>query len=297
MPRALSASWTSAVESFSRSRWDLKKTTKTGYLGSYRRAAKYGFQTIGDLTLANVNDFLESNADHPTMARNDAIALRQLAKWATKNGIFKVDPLAALSLPRGRGGTRHAFTDKEVPMIVAAASASGFGPRDRAMIVTAISASLRPIELFGLDLSDVNLPEGSLQVRLETTKTEAGQRDIPLDPQAVAALDEYIKDWRGHKDGPLFLNARGDPFKYAGFRSVFVRLGKRLKEQGIQFQPYRMRHTGITNWVRMGTQSLVVKELAGHKSVVTTQHYVDRMSKADLRKVPNAFTALYGRIA
>jgi integrase len=67
-----------------------------------------------------------------------------------------------------------------------------------------------------------------LAVRLETTKTDAGQRTIPLDPQAIAALDEYVHDHRGTKDGPLFLNARGDPFTYWGFMALFARLSRRL---------------------------------------------------------------------
>jgi len=41
----------------------------------------------------------------------------------------------------------------------------------------------------------------------------------------------------------------------------------------------------------------VVKQLAGHKSVVTTQRYVGELTREDLARIPNAFTRIYGGIA
>lgn len=73
-------------------------------------------------------------------------------------------------------------------------------------------------------------------MRLETTRTDAGHRTIPLDPQAIAALDEYVHDYRGTKDGPLFLNARGDPFMCWGFMALFARLTRRVQERGVDFR-------------------------------------------------------------
>jgi len=301
--RSLSTSLTAAVASFDRSRWDLKPSTKTSYFKTFSRFGRFVERELGraaqlgDLVDDNVNAFLAQEADRKTMARNDCIALRQLAQWATKNGIFPRDPLAAVELPKGRGGKRKPFADADVKAIIAAASDSKFGPRDRAVIVVGLAAALRPAEIWQLRLSDVNLGEGWLTVRLETTKSDAGQRTIPLDPQAIAALDEYVHDYRGTRDGPLFLSARGDAFTYWGFMALFARLSHRLEERGVDFSAYRMRHTGITNWVRAGVETLVVKQLAGHKSVVTTQRYVGELTREDLARIPSAFTRIYGRVA
>jgi integrase len=229
------------------------------------------------------------------MARNDCIALRQLSQWATKAHIFAVDPLRGIELPRGRGGRRKPFRDAEVPAIIKAASDSALGPRDRAVVILGLSAALRPAELWQLQLQDIDLRDGWLMVRLETTKTDAGERSIPLDPQAVAALDEYVSDYRGRVEGPLFLNNRGAAFRYWGFMQLFARLRKRLRDQGIDFSSYRMRHTGITNWARSGVEAPILKQLAGHKSIVTTQNYIGQMSRSDLARIPRAFSDIYGR--
>lgn len=285
-----------ALESFLRARWDLKPRTKLSYAKSIRRFMKT-HETIGELTADNVNDFLAANAQHKTMARNDAIALRQLGAWAAKAGIFPMNPLTAIELPKGHGTRRTPFTDAEVMTIIKTAAESQTGLRDQAIIVLGLAAALRPAELWQLQLSDVDLRSGWVSVRLATTKTEAGARDVPLDPQVVALLDSYIHDARGETEGPLFLNMRGDPLTFWGFAQIYARLRMRLREKGIEgFMAYRARHTGITNWVRQGVEAPIVQQLAGHKSIVTTQLYIGRMSKADIAaRVPRAFTATYGR--
>jgi hypothetical protein len=51
-----------------------------------------------------------------------------------------------------------------------------------------------------------------------------------------------------------------------------------------------MRHTGITNWVRTGVATVVVKQLAGYKFVVTTHRYLGELTREDLARIPSAFT-------
>jgi hypothetical protein len=46
----------------------------------------FNHDTIGELTLASADDCIATVIDHTAMARNKAIALRQLAEWATARG-------------------------------------------------------------------------------------------------------------------------------------------------------------------------------------------------------------------
>jgi integrase len=301
--RPLSTLFLDALASFERSRWDLKPTTKHGYHKSLKRFARWFEDEHGrpailrDLTEVVADDFLAAYADRRTMSRNDCIALHAFSAWATKSHIFLKDPLAGVHLPRGKGGRRKPFGDEEVAAIIKTAAESALGVRDRTIVILGLAAALRPVEMLQLQLSDVNLREGWLNVRLETTKTDAGERTIPLDPQAIAALDEYINDMRGNAPGPLFQTLAGEPFTYLGFMSMHYRLRDRLRLQGIAYQPYRMRHSGITNWARAGLTATTIQQLAGHKSIATTTRYIGRLSNQDLARLPHAFTSTYGRIA
>src|SRR2546430_3547438 len=155
--------FTAAVASFDRSRWDLKPSTKTSYFKTFNRFGRFIENEIGrpaqlgDLVDDNVNAFLAQEADRKTMARNDCIALRQLAQWATKNGIFPRDPLAGIELPKGRCGKRKPFADADGKAIIGAAPESKLGPRDRAAIGVGLAAALRPAEIWQLRPSDVHL--------------------------------------------------------------------------------------------------------------------------------------------
>jgi hypothetical protein len=54
----------------------------------------------------------------------------------------------------------------------------------------------------------------------------------------------------------------------------------------------RHRSRGAANWVRAGVETLVVKELAGHKSVVTTQRYVGELTGEDLARIQASYSHL-----
>ncbi|MGH2499108.1 MAG: hypothetical protein ACRDF0_03330 [Candidatus Limnocylindria bacterium] len=79
--------------------------------------------------------------------------------------------------------------------------------------------------------------------------------------------------------------------------SIHCRLRNRLRTKGIDgFQAYRSRHNGITNWVRQGVEAPIVQQLAGHE--VDLDDSVIHRSHAEVRhrrRVPLAFTAIYGR--
>ena len=102
-------------------------------------------------------------------------------------------------------------------------------------------------------------------MRLETTRTDAGQRTIPLDPQAIAALDEYVHDSRGTKDAPLFLNARGDTFTYWGFMALFARLPRRLErsESPLERASHKRRQRLCAPMACARTSSLKARERGG----------------------------------
>lgn len=283
-----------ASETYLRSRHDLEEPTKVGYRKTFTRFARTN-DALGDLTAENVNAFLAQEEHAPTMARNDAIALRGMGKWSARVGVFRRNPLETVELPKGRGGHREPIRDQDVPKIIRAAEDSALGFRDKAIVVLAFSAALRvPSELFQLRVEDVDTRGGWVTVRRDTTKTDAGVRTIPLDPKAVAALEEYLAVRPGI-GGSLWLNNHGDPFTKYGFDSVLYRLVRKMREQGIVFTPYQMRHTGITNWVRAGVETPIVKQLAGHKSIVTTQNYVGKIGREELRQIPSAFSRIYGK--
>lgn len=299
--RGPDSSLASLVETFLRSRHELRPLTLTHYRRCLERCVRFlGAEAcLRDLTLDRANGYVASLANRKYLARADAAVLRTFTRWLVRVGFIESDPLAPLSLPRVPKRRPRPLPDAIVPLIVEVAGQSRTGARDRAIVLVALSTGARPNELRQLLWpDDVDLRLGFIRIRPETTKTAQGAREIPLDPQATAAVDEYVQDYRLPLNGPLFQRVDGRPFSYFGFLSIFSRLSEALKARGFEgFTAYRQRHTGITNFVRAGYTMLVVQQLAGHADPSTTKGYFGGVSMAELKRLPSAFSQTYGRVS
>lgn len=300
VPRSVTSSLKDAIKSFELSRHDLKPKTMRTYLGSLVRFDGWiGRGTIADLTAENVNAYVASVADHRFMARNDARALRLFSRWSVQAGYLKADPLISVAVPRTPKWRPKPFETEMVPVILESAGDSRTGFRDRAIIALSLATGARPQEIHQLRWpQDVDLAGALIFIREETSKTEAGHRTIPIPPQVVAVLHEYIDQYRTPGTGPLWLHFRTNRgLTENGFMAIHHRLRDHLRRQGIKgYQAYRNRHSAITNFVKAGLSSLVVQRLAGHKSPVVTQHYFGGLSDTEIRALPDAFTKAYGRV-
>jgi len=300
MPRSPASSLLEAIESFFRHNHDLKPLTRRTYRGSLRRFSSFiAGGRIEDVTADTANAYIASVSDHRYMARGDAAVLRVFSKWLVRARILDLDPLVGVATPRVPRSRPKPYEAKVVRQIVSAAAQTRMGPRDRALVLLALATGARPNELRQLRWpQDVDLGAGVVRIREETSKSAAGHREIPLDPQVIAVLDEYVRDYRPNLPGPLFLNARGGPLTYYGFMAIHARLRDRLRDNGVEgYQAYRNRHTGITNFARTPGMTLSdVQYLAGHEDPTTTRGYIQSRTIAQLRALPSAFTQAYGRV-
>lgn len=295
MPRSVLASWDSVVESFFRHRHDMSPLTARYYRGALRRfRAHADAQVIAALDAEHVNSYLSSIRESKYMARGDCAVLKVFARWLVRAGIFESDPLAAISTPRAPKSRPRPLDPSLLPVIKRVAGESRQGARDRALLTLSLDTGARPNELRQLRWpEDVDLAHRMIRIRVETSKTEAGEREIPISDESVAEIDTYVKDYRPNVPGPLFLSEDGGPLSYTGFLALHYRLRDRLRSEGIEgYKSYRNRHTGITAWARVtGMNPSDLQAVAGHKSVTTTMGYIGARSADQLRRLRNVWRA------
>lgn len=295
VPRKPSASLDDAVESFFRHRHGISPLTERYYRGALRRfAAHSGAKTIADLSAENVNRYLTSIRKSKHMARGDCAVLRVFSRWLVKARILETDPLAAISTPDVPKSRPRPFDPALLPIIKRVAGESKQGARDRALITLALDTAARPNELRQLRYpEDIDLVRGLIRIREETSKTEAGHREVPISDESIAEIDTYVKDYRPNVAGPLFLHQNGTPLAYTGFLALHYRLRDRLKAEGVEgYKSYRNRHTGLTAWARVpGMSPSDLQAVAGHKSVMTTMGYIGPRSADQLRRLRVAWRA------
>jgi len=95
------------------------------------------------------------------------------------------------------------------------------------------------------------------------------QRMIPVDPNTLRLVDEYLK-WRRRFSyrGPLIF-----PFTRQRGWQLIERLGRRTGIKGLH--PHSLRHLLATTWVGKGLDVKKLQLLLGHASIATTMEYVN----------------------
>jgi integrase len=216
--------------------------------------------------------------------------------FAQDEGLLTVNPASA---PRKRGQKQRkrargtALSPAQVARFLAVCP-----PRWRRFFTVVLDTGLRRGEMIGLRREDVALLERVLYVKRSigayddpedsadeddlTTKTEAGERLVPILDGAQAALEEVLaeaEDMRG--EAPVFatverkrgrdgvIRPTGRPLSPRMVTRVFRRYADRA---GLPktIRLHDLRHTAITNAISQGEDIMLVAAFAGHAKTSTT---------------------------
>jgi integrase len=160
--------------------------------------------------------------------------------------------------------------------------------RDRVIVLLSVKAGLRAAEIANLTWDMVLDPEGgvstSLELRDDAAKMGHG-RTIPLHSELRDALTTLCAGADGKQ--PVVLSERGGKMKARGIVIWFSRAYRTIGLDGCS--SHSGRRTFITRAARLvhkaGGSLRDVQLLAGHRSIQTTQGYIDGDSDAQRRLV------------
>jgi integrase len=213
----------------------LERATTTAYRQhvDLRIVPVLGALKLSQLTVPLVRGFedrLAADGYTPVMVRKTRRLLGSLIADAQERGLVAQNVVRSLRtsrrgkdarIERRRNGKLKVGVDipspDEMRAIVAALPTIEEAARFRPLLLTAIFTGLRASELRGLTWGDVDLKRSEVHVRqradrynkIGRTKSEAGERTVPLPPLVVNALREHKLACPNGALGLVFPNSKG----------------------------------------------------------------------------------------
>jgi len=174
--------------------------------------------------------------------------------------------------------------------------------RYRAIILVSAFMGLRPGEVFGLRVEDLNFDAGTVEVRRSLSKGKVGStktgesRILPMVP--APAMADALRDHVGRfpsDSGYVFTTETGSPIDSHNFaRRVFSPAADRAGvNHGIS--PNQLRHHAASYWISKGANILQVSRLLGHAKPSITLDVYSALFTDDLLRlaaIPSDLPAL-----
>ena len=185
--------------------------------------------------------------------------------------------------------------------------------RLEALLTVAITTGMRKGELLALRWVDINLNDGSLQVRRTVSyisgkgyiesepKTQKGRRKIILPPVVLLALKQHQMHqkearlkagpgWEEH--GLVFCNLYGRYLSAASLTRLFRAILKAAGVPRVRF--HDLRHSAATILLSMGIHPKVVQELLGHSNISMTMNTYSHVLPAMQQEAMEKMNKLFG---
>jgi len=256
------------------------------YLDNFREfCAPLGVMYPADVTRAQVAAFEQRLRWEPagngrlysqSAVQSQMQLVRRFFRWAVKHGAILVDPFRDTVLSRVTHfeGRRYLTVAEVRQLLNAPPTYTLPGIRDRAILETLYGTGLRRAECMMLDVSDVDLENGTLMVR--HGKGGVARRQ-PLGPTLQAALEDYLKRCRPHlvhrrpDEGALFIHARGTRMAHHSLADL---VRKYALQAGLgRVTTHHLRHAFATHLLAGGAELEAVQQLLGHEHLESTSFY------------------------
>jgi integrase len=280
-------------------RWlsdSVRDTVKATTFERYEQIARLhlkpslGRVKLKGLTPAHVRGLYREKLEAGSSARTVRYmhtTLHKALKQAVMDGLIPRNATEAVTPPQSSREEMCPLTPEQAKLLLQVAHEAG--DRLAALYVLAIHTGLRQGELLGLKWDDVDLEDGSLQVRrtlaitrngpvLTSPKTTGSRRSVKLTSKAIEALKRHLERQLGEIDrigslwsenGLIFASEKGEPINRHNLtRRSFKPLLKRAGLPQIRF--HDLRHTCATLLLTRNVNVKIVSEMLGHSTIAIT---------------------------
>ena len=237
---------------------------------------------VVDAEQLHIQGFLSHLEEEGRSAATRSRALASLKNFYTyvvSSGFLTESPVREVKVERGEKKLPQVLSNREVELLLAQPSSTDpKGIRDKAMLEVMYATGIRVSELIGLDIDHVNLESGII-------KCQSGKksRAIPLYPEALRALTDYIREVRGvlladAGERALFVNIGGARMSRQGFWKILKHYQTTARIDK-EITPHTLRHSFAVHLLENGADLGFLQEVMGHSDISSTQMYTQMVDQ------------------
>jgi integrase/recombinase XerC len=202
-------------------------------------------------------------------------ALRSFLNFLVREGLLKKNVAQGVSAPKSPRKLPEPLDADEMERLLAGGLAAPaddlLAARDSAMLELMYSSGLRLAELVSLNVGDIDLADGSLEVTGKGNK----KRVVPVGRyarEAIARWQQLRANLAGPDETALFVSRQGTRLTPRAVQQRFRHWGIK---QGIdsRVHPHKLRHAFASHLLESSGDLRAVQELLGHADIATTQIY------------------------
>ncbi len=232
--------------------------------------------------------------DIPTKACcNQITKLIKYFRYLEDEGLIFLSPFRDYSLPKYQGKNYPVIEKAEMENILSNMNSDNpLCIKGKAIIELAYSSALRPREIYGLKIPDIEFERGLLFIEQSKNKKD---RVVPVGKMALYWIKKYIREVRpwyiaDNNHSYVFISHKGgEKLTVWGVRWA---IQESLLRSGLKpIKPYSLRGTAATQLLLNGMNVVHISKLLGHSRIETTQYYL----KVDLKKLKKEIKAKHPR--
>jgi site-specific recombinase XerD len=208
-------------------------------------------------------------------------ALRDFYRWMKRCRLVEENPFLEIDKMRSPKTMPGFLTKGEVLQLLDAAKASSgrkemHSFRNIAIIETLYATGCRIAEVAGMDVDDIRFDTLQVLVMGKGSK----ERMVCLTKRAAAAIRAYLPHreallnpvQRAHV-GALFVSERDGRMSPETIGDVVKNAGRKAGFPEKRIHAHMLRHSFATHMLEGGAELIVIRDLLGHSSLLTTQVY------------------------
>jgi integrase len=224
-----------------------------------------------DVRPFHVLQWADSHATWGDSCKRGAItAVQRAFLWAEKVGHIERSPIRHIEKPQAQRRD-NPMSDDDFKTLMSHVKDEAF----KDLLNFAWESGSRPQEVRFIEARHVNLERGRIEFPPEEAKGKRRWRMIYLTEKASEIVTRLMAE---HREGKLFLNARGKPWKNFAICNRFSKLKEKL---GKHFCAYDLRHSFCQRLLENGTDHIAVAAIMGHQDATMISKVYSHMSKAD----------------